>query len=247
MPDAAVNGTNGSQDEALVLSTRDLVSGYGGVPVLKGLTFDVGQEVFTILGANGAGKTTLLATLARLIPIMEGTIDVRGTDVTASPAHHAARLGVGYVPQEGAIFPDLTVMENLSVGGMVGNRPFDERLDEVFTTFPDLRTKTGLLAGNLSGGESRMVACGRALMQDPHVLLLDEPTAGLSPLYVELFFEKIAEIHAERNVAIVLTEQNATLALGVADRVMVLTLGEGSDPVPAAEVTTDRLKEAYKL
>lgn len=247
MADSTTNGTNGAQDSAVVLSTSGLISGYGGVPVLKGLSFDVHQEVFTILGANGAGKTTLLATLARLIPIMEGTIAVRGTDVSASPAHQAARLGVGYVPQESAVFPDLTVMENLSVGGMVGARPFEERLEEVFQTFPDLRAKTHLMAGNLSGGESRMVACGRALMQDPHVLLLDEPTAGLSPLYVELFFEKIAEIHEKRNVAIVLTEQNATLALGVADRVMVLTLGEGSDPVPAAEVTTERLKAAYKL
>ena len=230
-----------------LVGIRGLSSGYGGVPVLHDLNFDVGNEVFTILGANGAGKTTLLATLARLIPTMSGSITVNGTDTTSLPPAESARLGVGYVPQEAAVFPDLTVIENLTIGGMIGGRSTDERLEEVFETFPDLRGKTGLRAGDLSGGESRMVACGRALMQDPAVLLLDEPTAGLSPLYVELFFEKIAQIHTDRGVGIILTEQNATLALGVADRVMVMTLGRGSDPVPADEVTTASLKEAYKL
>ena len=230
-----------------LVSIRNLSSGYGGVPVLHDLNFDVGQEVFTILGANGAGKTTLLATLARLIPIMNGTVTVNGTETTDIAPADSARLGVGYVPQEAAVFPDLSVIENLTIGGMVGDRSPDERLEEIFETFPDLRTKTSLRAGDLSGGESRMVACGSALMQDPSVLLLDEPTAGLSPLYVELFFEKIAQIHADRGVAIILTEQNATLALGIADRVMVMTLGKGSTPIPADEVTTASLKEAYKL
>ncbi len=236
-----------AEPDVAVLEVADLRSGYGGVTVLHGLDFTVGPEIFTILGANGAGKTTLLATLARLLPVSTGTIHLRGRDVTTSAAPDTARLGVGYVPQESAVFPDLTVLENLTIGGMIGDRPQGERLEGVFETFPDLRTKLDLQAGNLSGGESRMVACGRALMQDPHVLLLDEPTAGLSPLYVELFFQKIAEIHAERGVAIVLTEQNATLALGVASRVMVLSLGEGSKPMDAADVTTDRLKEAYRL
>jgi len=249
MPEAADTVTElepPNSSNALV-SVRNLSSGYGGVDVLHDLNFDVGNEVFTILGANGAGKTTLLATLARLIAVTNGTITVNGTETTTMPPAQSARLGVGYVPQEAAVFPDLSVIENLTIGGMIGGRSADERLEEVFETFPDLRTKTHLRAGDLSGGESRMVACGRALMQDPEVLLLDEPTAGLSPLYVELFFEKIAQIHSERGVGIVLTEQNATLALGVADRVMVMTLGKGSEPVPADEVTTASLKEAYKL
>ena len=237
----------GETTKTKMLEVSGLRSGYGSVPVLKGIDFTVGHEIFTILGANGAGKTTLLATLARLIPVMDGSIHVKGDDVTNRPAPETARLGVGYVPQEAAVFADLTVLENLAVGGMIGERPHEERLEEVFQTFPDLRNKVGLRAGNLSGGESRMVACGRALMQDPSILLLDEPTAGLSPLYVELFFEKIAEIHETRGVTIVLTEQNATLALGVADRVMVLSLGLGSEPMAAADVTTERLKEAYKL
>lgn len=230
-----------------VLEVAGLRSGYGSVEVLHGISFDIGNEIFTILGANGAGKTTLLATLARLIPVMNGTITVHGRDCTTKPAYESARLGVAYVPQESAVFPDLTVLENLMVGGMIGKNGLEQRLEEVFETFPDLRTKTGLRAGNLSGGESRMVACGRALMQEPDILLLDEPTAGLSPLYVGQFFQKIKEIHDTRNVAVVLTEQNATKALGIADRVMVLSLGEGSEPVNAQEVTTDRLKEAYKL
>lgn len=233
--------------DTAMLQVSGLTSGYGAVPVLHDIGFDVGNEIFTILGSNGAGKTTLLATLARLIPVMHGSITMSGTDITAAPAYESARLGIGYVPQESAVFPDLTIIENLTVGAMIGDRPFEQCLEEVFETFPDLRTKTSLRAGNLSGGESRMVACGRALMQDPRVLLLDEPTAGLSPLYVEQFFEKIEEIHHTRDVAVVLTEQNATKALGIADRVMVLSLGQGSVPVDASDMTTERLKEAYKL
>lgn len=232
---------------APVLKVDGLCSGYGAVQVVHNLTFEVRDEIFTILGANGAGKTTLLRTLARLLPVTAGSVAFQGSDVTHAAAHETARLGVGYVPQEAAVFPDLTILENLQVGAMIGQRPFEERLEEVFRTFPDLRAKTQLRAGNLSGGESRMVACGRALMQDPQVLLLDEPTAGLSPLYVEQFFETIEAIHRDRNVAVLLTEQNATKALGIADRVMVLSLGEGSEPVDASEMTKERLKEAYKL
>jgi branched-chain amino acid transport system ATP-binding protein len=117
----------------------------------------------------------------------------------------------------------------------------------VFELFPDLRTKQSQVAGTLSGGESRMVACGRALMQDPKVLLLDEPTAGLSPLYVDLFFDKIKEIHQTRGVAIILAEQNATKALQVADRVMVLSLGEAFAVMDAADLTTQQLKEGYRI
>jgi branched-chain amino acid transport system ATP-binding protein len=151
------------------------------------------------------------------------------------------------VPQEKGVFTDLTVLENLSIGAMIGQRPRDERIAEVLELFPALKDLQRQSAGTLSGGESRMVACGRALMQEPRVLLLDEPTAGLSPLYVDLFFEKIKEIHQTKGVAIVLAEQNATKALQVADRVMVLSLGEAFAVVDAAELTTQQLKEGYRI
>jgi branched-chain amino acid transport system ATP-binding protein len=224
-----------------------LRSGYHGVTVLKGLDFEVGNEVFAVLGANGAGKTTLLATLARLLPLMAGTIRFAGEDVSHLPPYETAARGIAYVPQEQGVFPDLTVLENLRVGAMIGTRSREERMEEVLALFPDLRAMARQQAGTLSGGESRMVACGRALMQDPRVLLLDEPTAGLSPLYVDLFCDKIREMHEQRGVAIVLAEQNATKALEVADRVMVLSLGEAHAIMDAADVTTQQLKEGYRI
>jgi branched-chain amino acid transport system ATP-binding protein len=229
------------------LQVEGLRSGYHGVTVLKGLDFSVGNEIFAVLGANGAGKTTLLATLARLIPLMAGTISFLGEDVSSLPPYETAGRGLGYVPQERGTFPDLSVLDNLTIGGMVGTRSRDERLAEVFTLFPDLRDKGAQPAGTLSGGESRMLACGRALMQDPRLLLLDEPTAGLSPLYVDTFFDRIGEIHRTRGVAIVLAEQNATKALQLADRVMVLSLGQAFAVVDAADLTTQQLKEGYRI
>jgi branched-chain amino acid transport system ATP-binding protein len=235
------------QQAPAIIEVSGLKSGYHGVTVLKGLTFSVRNEVFTVLGANGAGKTTLLATLAKLIQPMDGTIRFAEEDITDLRPYETAGRGIAYVPQEHGVFPTLSVSENLSVGGMIGVRPQDELLGEVFELFPDLRDMGSQQAGTLSGGESRMVACGRALMQDPKVLLLDEPTAGLSPLYVDLFMGKIREMHLTRGVAIVLAEQNATRALEVADRVMVLNLGEATAVTDAADVTTQQLKEGYRI
>jgi branched-chain amino acid transport system ATP-binding protein len=232
---------------ATSLDVQGLRSGYHGVTVLKGLDFTVGDEIFAVLGANGAGKTTLLATLARLIPLTAGAIRFQGEDVSRLPPYATAARGIGYVPQESGTFTDLTVMENLQVGGMIGRRSRDERIAEIFELFPTLKGLRSQAAGTLSGGESRMVACGRALMQDPRVLLLDEPTAGLSPLYVDLFFSKIKEIHETRGVAIILAEQNATKALEVSDRVMVLSLGEAFAVMNAADLTTQQLKEGYRI
>jgi branched-chain amino acid transport system ATP-binding protein len=230
-----------------MLDAKGICSGYTGVTVVKGLDLSVGHEVFAVLGANGAGKTTLLATLARLIPLMAGELWFDGEDISRVPPWVSAARGLGYVPQEKGIFPDLTVLENLYVGAMIGKRSREERIDEVIQLFPDIGARRNQLAGTLSGGESRMVACARALMQDPKLLLLDEPTAGLSPLYVDHFFDKIREIHQTRNVSIILAEQNATKALEVADRVLVLTLGEASEVMDAASVTTDKLKEGYRI
>lgn len=236
-----------SETKNSMLEVRGLRSGYYGVNVLQDIDLNVGREVFTILGANGAGKTTLLATLARLIPSTAGSIVFQGDDVTHIPAFETAARGMGYVPQERGVFAELTVMENLNVGGMIGDRSRQERVDEIVELFPDLANLGNQLAGTLSGGESRMVACGRALMQDPALLLLDEPTAGLSPLYVDMFFEKITQIHETKGVSIILAEQNATKALEVADRVMVLSLGEAFAVMDAANLTTDQLKEGYRI
>lgn len=230
-----------------IIEVSGLQSGYDGIKVLKGLDFTVGSEVFAVLGANGAGKTTLLATLARLLPLMGGTIRFVEEDVSGLQPFETAARGIAYVPQEQGVFPGLTVLENLKVGGMIGVRSEEERMSEVMELFPALKDMRKQMAGTLSGGESRMVACGRALMQDPKVLLLDEPTAGLSPLYVDLFMSKVREMHLLRGVAIVLAEQNATKALQVADRVMVLSLGEAHPAVDASEVTTQQLKEGYRI
>ncbi len=230
-----------------MLEAEGIRSGYGGVTVIKSLDLSVGHEIFAVLGANGAGKTTLLATLARLIPLMAGRLRFLGEDVSELPPWETAARGLGYVPQEKGVFAELTVLENLQVGGMVGSRSTEERIGEIVELFPDLGERRDQPAGTLSGGESRMLACGRALMQDPRLLLLDEPTAGLSPLYVDSFFERIRAIHDTRDVSIILAEQNATKALEVADRVMVLSLGEASEIRDASEVTIEILKEGYRI
>ncbi len=201
-------------------------SGYGDMAVLKDLTFSIKDEIFAVLGANGAGKTTLLKTLARLLPLQSGSMKLGGADVSATPAHAMPSAGVAYVPQEGNVFPDLSVAENLSIGGRTGHRPKEEKLEEVFDLFPRLKERLSQAAGSLSGGEGQMLAVGRALMQDPKVLLLDEPSAGLSPIFVDTLFSSIEKARKESGVTIVLAEQNAVKTLEIADRVMVLSLGE---------------------
>jgi branched-chain amino acid transport system ATP-binding protein len=230
-----------------MFEATSIQSGYTGVTVIKDLDLNVGHEIFAVLGANGAGKTTLLATLARLIPLMAGEMTFDETDITKAHPWDTAALGLGYVPQEKGVFADLTVLENLQIGSMIGDRTQQERIDEIVELFPDIGKRQSQMAGTLSGGESRIVACGRALMQDPKMLLLDEPTAGLSPLYVDTFFEKIREIHETKDVSIILAEQNATKALEISDRVMVLSLGEASEVLDAADWTTEKLKEGYRI
>jgi branched-chain amino acid transport system ATP-binding protein len=231
-----------------MLEVRDIRSGYGDVTVLKGLDFEVGHEIFAVLGANGAGKSTLMRTIARLLPLETGSIRFNGDDVSRMPAYQLAASGVALVPQEGNVFPDLSVEENLSIGSLIGHRSKEERLDEVFELFPALRDRVRQRAGTLSGGESQMVAVGRALMQDPQIILLDEPTAGLAPIYVDGFFEKIREIHESREISVILAEQNAKKARDVSHRVMVLNLGEiyligDSDEL----LETEDLKKGYGL
>lgn len=224
-----------------------LRSGYGEMTVLKDLTFSIRDEIFAVLGANGAGKTTLLKTLARLLPLQSGKMSLNGSDVSKTPAYTMPGEGVAYVPQEGNVFPDLSVQENLSIGGRTGHRPKQEKLDEVFELFPRLKERRSQAAGSLSGGEGQMLAVGRALMQDPKVMLLDEPSAGLSPLFVDTLFQSIADTRREKGLTIVLAEQNAVKTLEIADRVMVLSLGEMHLLKPRAELEMSDITAAYHI
>lgn len=230
-----------------MFDVANLRSGYGEMAVLKDLTFSVADEIFAVLGANGAGKTTLLKTLARLLPIQSGQMSLDGADLAKTPAYAMPGNGVAYVPQEGNVFPDLSVQENLSIGGRTGHRSKQEKLEEVFTLFPRLKERRGQAAGSLSGGEGQMLAVGRALMQDPKVLLLDEPSAGLSPLFVDTLFSSIAATRKEKGLTIVLAEQNAVKTLEIADRVMVLSLGEMHLLRPRAELEMSDITAAYHI
>ena len=230
-----------------MLRVADLESGYDDVTVLKGSNFEVQHEIFAVLGANGAGKSTLMKTLAKFLPATKGSIVFNDEDVTREPPYRLAEKGLAYVPQEGNIFPGMTVRENLSVGGLIGTRPKEERLAEVIELFPDLAERIGQRAGSLSGGERQMLATGRALMQDPKLILLDEPTAGLAPKYVENFFRRIEEIHKKRDVSVMLAEQNAVMALEICDRVMLLSLGEIVSIQANKDVDIDKLREGYRI
>ena len=230
-----------------MLSVDQVSSGYGDVGVLTDISFTVKNEVFAVLGANGAGKTTLLKTLARLLPVTQGTIKLDLEDITQLPAYYLPARGIAYVPQENNVFPDMSVAENLSIGGMLDPPNRDIRLAEIYELFPRLADRKEQLAGSLSGGEGQMLAVGRALMQDPQIILLDEPSAGLSPLFVDTLFQKISEIRRVKKVTIVLAEQNAVKALEIADRVLVLSLGSIHMIEQASEMSTTKLKEAYHI
>jgi branched-chain amino acid transport system ATP-binding protein len=158
-----------------------------------------------------------------------------------------AAKGLAYVPQEGNVFPNLSVLENLSIGSLIGKRSTDEKMEEIIALFPDIKDRINQNAGSLSGGERQMVAVGRALMQDPKMILLDEPTAGLSPKYVDNFFARIEEIHKTRGVSVLLAEQNAVKALGICHRVMLLSLGNIVSVCDKSEVDTEKLREGYRI
>ncbi|MFV2065147.1 MAG: ABC transporter ATP-binding protein [Chloroflexota bacterium] len=236
-----------SGGQKATLEASGLTSGYGGVHVLKALDFSIGHEIFAVLGANGAGKTTLMKTIAKILPLIDGRMRFQDEEVGDLPPHALAQRGLAFVPQENNIFPDMTVRENLSIGALLGDRPVAERMEDVFELFPDVKSRLDQKAGTLSGGESQMVAISRALMQQPRMLLLDEPTAGLAPKYVDGLFALMREIHDTQDVSIVLAEQNATKTLAVADRVMVLRLGAIHLIDNADNVDSHTLKEGYLI
>ena len=230
-----------------MLKLKDIRSGYGDVTIIKGLDLEVKHEIYAILGANGAGKSTLMKTIAKVIHLKTGEIYFKDENISNFTPFQASERGLAFVPQEEQIFPKLTVRENLSIGGILSKRSKKERMEEVFDVFPDIYERINQKAGSLSGGEAQMVAVARALMQDPELILLDEPTSGLAPKYVDSFFKKVKEIHEKKDVSIILSEQNCSKALEIADKVMVLTLGKIFLVNECKNVNVDMVKEGYRI
>ncbi len=214
---------------ATVLSATSLVAGYiPGVNILNGCDFHLADgELIGIIGPNGAGKSTLLKALFGLVKVSEGAVEFNGENITGEPAHSLVAKGIGYVPQNNNVFPRLTVEENLEMGMYLKPKRFAERLAEVSDLFPLLGERLKQRAGSLSGGERQMLAMGRALMMEPSVLLLDEPSAGLSPLYQDEVFIRCRRINAA-GVSIVMVEQNARRCLEICHRGYVLDQGRNA-------------------
>ncbi len=223
-----------------LLRADKLTAGYlPGVDIVKSCDLTLAEgELVAIIGPNGAGKSTLLKSLFGLIPVRAGKVLLRGEDITSKPAHVLVARGVGYVPQNANIFPSLTVEENLKMGCYRKPGIIKERTEAVIEVFPLLGTRRSQRAGSLSGGERQMVAFGRALMADPSVLLLDEPSAGLSPAFQDEVFIRCRRINAA-GVSIVMVEQNARRCLQIADRGYVLDQGSNAYTGTGAELLVD--------
>jgi len=223
-----------------LLAATGIVAGYGvHDEILKGvdLTVDKG-EIVGIIGPNGAGKSTLLKAIAGLLRPKAGSITLDGQDVTRHPPREISRLGLAYVPQEMNVFPTMSVRENLEIGGYIDTKGAARRIDGVLARFPVLARKRRHAARTLSGGERQMLAMAMALMVEPAVLLLDEPSAGLSPLAAEQLFDAIVQINKD-GVSIAMVEQNASEALAIAHRAYILVDGKNSRTGPAQILAAD--------
>lgn len=209
-----------------MLEIDNLHAYYGSIHALKGVSFTVDEgEIVTLIGGNGAGKSTTLNAISGLVPTSEGSVRLKGQDLSEVPAHSIVTLGVVQVPEGRRTFSRLTVEENLKMGGFtVTEKEVAEGIERAYTIFPRLKERRHQVAGTLSGGEQQMLAIGRGLMAKPTVLLLDEPSMGLAPNLVELIFQTISEIN-QRGTAILLVEQNAHMALEIADRGYILQTG----------------------
>ena len=216
-------------DTAELLEVHDAVSGYlPGVDIVRGSHLTLGEgELVGIIGPNGAGKSTLLKTIFGLVELRSGSIKLRGEEISNLPAHELVQRGVGFVPQTENVFPSLTVEENLKMGCYLRQDLFRDRADFVADLFPRLAERSKQRVGAMSGGERQMVAMGRALMMDPSVLLLDEPSAGLSPSNQDEVFDRI-DLIRESGVSIIMVEQNARRCLQIADRGYVLDQGQNA-------------------
>ncbi|BAD40603.1 ABC transporter ATP-binding protein [Symbiobacterium thermophilum] len=230
-----------------MLEVRDLRVAYGNIEALHGISLTVAEgEIVTLIGANGAGKSTTLRAVSGLVRARSGQILFEGHDITRIPAHRIVALGIGHVPEGRKIFTDMTVQENLELGAYIADpRRFREDLEAVFERFPRLRERRRQSAATLSGGEQQMLALGRALMLRPRLLLLDEPSMGLSPRLVEEIFAIIVALN-RAGTTVLLVEQNAAMALSIAHRAYVLETGRVVLEGPAKELRNHpAVKEAY--
>ncbi|QHQ59697.1 ATP-binding cassette domain-containing protein [Anaerocolumna sedimenticola] len=231
-----------------MLTIKDLEVYYGIIQAIKGISFEVKEgEVIALIGANGAGKTTILHTITGLIAAKSGSIQFEGNDLTKIPAHSIVSLGMAHVPEGRRIFAELTVLENLKMGAYTrkDKKEIEDTIEKVYKRFPRLNERKNQIAGTLSGGEQQMLAMGRALMSHPRIILMDEPSMGLSPLFVSEIFDIIKEI-SESGTTVLLVEQNAKKALSIANRAYVLETGKIVLEGDAKELmNNDSVKKAY--
>lgn len=229
-----------------MLEVRDLTVHFGGIQAIKGISFEVAEgEIVTLIGANGAGKTTTLRTLSGLKKPTTGTVLLNGADVTSVTPQDRVRRGLSQVPEGRRVFADMTVLENLELGGYLRKDAVSADFDAVYDRFPVLADRRKQLAGTLSGGEQQMLAMGRAMMARPSVLLLDEPSMGLAPLLVQEIFDIIVKIN-EAGTTVLLVEQNANMALQIAHRAYVMETGSIVLSGKASDLAeTDDIKRAY--
>ena len=209
-----------------LLEAKGLIAGYGGAPILNGVDISIEQsDVGVIVGPNGAGKSTTLKALFGLVPLTDGSIKIDGVETAGLRPDQLAGRGAAFVPQERNIFPSMSVEENLELGGYIRRDASEPVIEHIYQLFPALRDKRRQPAGELSGGQRQMVAIGRALMLEPKLLMLDEPTAGLSPKVMGEIFERILAVNAE-GVGVLMVEQNAKQALAIASKGFVLASGQ---------------------
>ena len=231
-----------------MLELKDLNVFYGAIHALKGVSLTVGDgELVSLIGANGAGKTTTLHTISGLLHASSGSVTLDGADLQKAAPNTVINLGLAHVPEGRHVFARMSVEENLLMGAYIlrDQKEIAANLDMVYQHFPRLRERRRQMAGTLSGGEQQMLATGRALMTDPKIVLMDEPSMGLSPLLVKEIFAIIQELH-KSGITILLVEQNAKMALAVSDRAYVLETGTISMEGPAAELAADdRVRRAY--
>lgn len=231
-----------------LLEIKDLSVYYGVIQALKGISFEVNEgEIVTLIGANGAGKTTTMQSIMGLIPARNGSITYNGTEITRMPCHKIVHLGMTQVPEGRRIFQELTVYENLQMGGYLekNSKKVKKDIDEICEFFPRLAERKNQIAGTLSGGEQQMLSMGRAMMSHPKLLMLDEPSMGLSPLLVDQIFEIIKNYH-KNGTTVLLVEQNAKKALSIADRAYVLETGKITVSGNAKELlNNEKIKKAY--